>query len=84
MISSFIQSYTEQIISINYLLMLINAIVHIIFAGGVAKDGGKLHKLHRETLLVSVNSWAFATLLGGVFVAAIYWFMHHSTLTQRQ
>ncbi len=61
-------------------LVVINALLHIIFAGAVAKDAGKLEKIGHPTFLVSGVTWAFATLLGGVFIAAIYWFMHHLNL----
>lgn len=66
-----------QIHSIEMLVLMINAIVHILFAGAVSRDAGLLKKRGIPTYLVSSMTWAFATLVGGVFIAAIYWFMHH-------
>jgi hypothetical protein len=76
------QQYSQQIQTLQFLLILINAIVHIIFAGGVARDAGHLYKIGQKPALVSAATWAFATLIGGVIVAAIYWFIHHSTITR--
>lgn len=81
MIEAILQNYMSQLRHLELLLMVINALVHVIFAGAVAKDAGLLHQLGRRPALVSAHIWAFATLLGGVFTAAIYWFIHHSNLT---
>lgn len=64
------------------IIMLVNALIHIMFAGAVARDAGQFTKQGQQTSLVSGIVWAFATLIGGVFVAAVYWFIHHSTLTR--
>ena len=76
--------YSQQLSHFQLLLMLINALVHLMFAGAVARDAGALNQLNRRPALVSAYIWAFATLIGGVFVAAIYWFIHHSNLTIAQ
>lgn len=62
---------------IYYLIIFLKALVNIFFASAVAKDAGELNKRHRKTILVSAIVWVLATLVGGIFVAAIYWFMHH-------
>ncbi len=59
------------------------AIVHFGFASEVLKDGDQLHRKGTGPLLASQWLWALATLLGGVFVAAIYWLVNHSTLSRR-
>lgn len=82
MLPELVQQYGSQIQTFNYLLLLINAILHVIFAGGVARDAGSIYKLGQRPALVSAATWAFATLIGGVIIAAIYWFIHHSTLTR--
>jgi hypothetical protein len=57
------------------------AVVHIGFAMAVLSDAEFLWKhLRRKTFFVGANFWAFATLLGGVVVAGLYWAIHHSTL----
>lgn len=82
MLENLLTAYTDQIASIQFLVIAINTIIHIIFAGAVAKDAGELVKGGQHPMLVSGVVWAFATLVGGVIVAAIYWFIHHSKLTR--
>lgn len=75
------KTYAEQIESMQLLILLINVVVHVFFAGAVARDAGQIQKLGRDTALVTGYLWAFATLIGGVFVAMGYWLIHHSNLT---
>lgn len=82
MINDLAQQYVAQLQTFFYLIMLINGILHLIFAGAVARDGGSMNRMGQKTVLVSASTWAFATLIGGVFIAAIYWLLHHSTLTR--
>lgn len=82
MLRDIAQQYSQSIQTFYLLMLLINGIIHILFAGAVAKDGGHLQKVGGRTALVSAPTWAFATLIGGVVVATIYWFIHHSTLTR--
>ena len=79
MLPELAQHYASQLQTFYYLMLLITAILHVIFAGAVARDAGQLGQ---RPALVSAPSWAFATLIGGVTIAAIYWFIHHSTLTR--
>jgi ATP/ADP translocase len=82
MFPELVQQYSAQIQTFYYLILAINAILHLIFAGAVARDAGNLYKLGQKTALVSGHTWAFATLVGGIIPATIYWFIHHSTLTR--
>ncbi len=50
----------------------------VVFTGAVAKDAGYIAKSGFPTQIVSPMTWAFAVLIGGVFVAAIYWLIHHA------
>jgi hypothetical protein len=82
MIHTLASQYAPQIESIYYLVLFINAILHVIFAGAVAKDAGRLYQIGQKPAMVSGSTWAFATLVGGLLTATIYWFIHHSTLTR--
>ncbi len=60
---------------------IVTAITHISFACGVFVDVGYLRRYERRgTFLVGRFIWTLATLIGGVYVAAIYWLIHHSSL----
>ncbi len=61
-------------------IILLIVIVHMFFAFGVYSDALKLRRTFKTTILVNPAMWLFATILGGVLVAAIYWILHHSTL----
>ena len=82
MLQEVAQQYSQSIQTFYLLIILINGILHVLFAGAVAKDAGYMQKIGQRPALVSAPTWAFATLLGGVMVAAVYWFIHHSTLTR--
>ena len=77
------QSLNTEINSITFTMLVINAVIHIIFAGAVARDAGHLTKRGIHTQLVSGMTWAFATLVGGVWVGAIYWFIHHMNWSRK-
>ncbi len=51
------------------------ALVHIVFAFGVYRASSRL-SVHFAPRLI----WSLATLMGGVFVAGVFWLMHLSTL----
>ena len=82
MLSQIAQQFATQIQTFFYILMLINGILHLIFAGAVAHDAGSMNRMGQKPVLVSAATWAFATLIGGVFTATIYWLLHHSTFTR--
>lgn len=82
MLNELAKQFAGQIQTFFYLIMLINGVLNLFFAGAVAKDAGRMNSLGQKTVLVSAATWAFATLIGGVFTAAIYWLLHHSTLTR--
>ena len=59
--------------------VVIVIIVHISFAIAVFRDATNL-PAPRKPIFVGPTIWLLATLLGGIFVATIYWIMHHSRL----
>ena len=59
------------------------ALVNIAFAIGVSTDAQQLGK-DRPLWFVGRVMWFFATLFGGVMVAAVYWLMHRSTLSHQE
>lgn len=82
MIKDLATQFSAQIQTFFYLIMIINGLLHVVFAGAVARDAGTMERAGQKTALVTASTWAFATLIGGVITATIYWFIHHSTLTR--
>lgn len=63
------------------LFWIATAIVHIVLADAVYNDAHKISETpERDLFFLGNGLWSLATLLGGIFVAAIYWAIHHSTL----
>jgi hypothetical protein len=61
-------------------LFAATVVVHIAFAAGVGAAAKQLAARGESTSLVGPWMWTFATLFGGILVAALYWAVHHSTL----
>ncbi len=82
----FVFNYGVMFVAIAWILM---ATVNIGFAAAVYVDGVGLTEAARRsgdersgTVMVPPILWTLAVLIGGVFVAAVYWLMHHSALVQ--
>ena len=80
---NFMQFFVNEFRSISIMILIVSAIVHVIFAGAVARDAARMRENGFPTQLVSPMTWGVATLVGGVIVAAIYWAMHHICFPQR-
>jgi hypothetical membrane protein len=76
-----LMNYQHITDTLQNMFMLINGLLHLLFAGAVAKDCGKLCNRGLTPILVSPATWAFTALIGGVWAAGLYWLLHHSTLT---
>ncbi len=66
--------------SIPLIFAVVALIIHIAFAVGVYKDALACRRAKKHLWFVGPIFWAGATLVGSVFVAVIYWGMHHSNL----
>ncbi len=65
-----------------WLVLLVPVVVNVCFTVGVVVAIRRRKEEGRPPWFVSTEIWALATLVGGVFVAAIYWLIHHSTLSR--
>ena len=63
---------------------ILTIVVHVAFAIGVWKDGSNFEAKHGKTHLTTFQVWAAATLIGGVFVGGLYYFLHHSKIFEEQ
>jgi hypothetical protein len=72
----------KELLSYANMLPFIKLILHFIFATGVAKDAGLYIKQQHKTALVSPMIWVLSTLVFGIWVAFIYFLIHHSTFTR--
>ncbi|MBA6262143.1 hypothetical protein [Colwellia sp. Bg11-12] len=63
------------------ILFASNGLIHLLFGVAVYFDARSQDKYPPTgSIFVKPIIWGIATLVGGVFVAAVYWLMHHSTL----
>jgi hypothetical protein len=60
--------------------LLANIVVHLAFSAAVFNDASRLHEENQSLAFVGPVIWTLAVLIGGVFVAAAYWLIHHSAL----
>lgn len=67
---------------IRVLALILSVLLQIIFAAGIAKDVGNLHKTNTPPQFVPGYAWILATLIGGLLVVVAYWLMHHSSLAR--
>ncbi len=79
-----LQTFSGEFLSIPGLFFvaswLATVAIHVVFAVGVLQDTIDLRHKGVTTTLVSPAWWTLATLFVGVFVAALYWVIHHSAL----
>ena len=67
-----------------FVLVIVTAVIHIAFAMAVYRDAEERSRRGVAPTFVNGAIWGLTTLLGGVFTAAIYWIIHHSTLRRER
>jgi len=75
-------SLSQTLNNFDIVILLLTAILHVIFASGVAKDVANFNHLGIPTQFIPGYAWVLATLIGGILVLAVYWLMHHSSLAR--
>ncbi len=65
-------------IVITIIATIITAVVNIFFAIAIFHDATERHDHDNYIWFVHPVVWALATLVGGVFAAAIYWALHYA------
>ncbi|QDU43424.1 hypothetical protein Mal52_18980 [Symmachiella dynata] len=71
--------FGDMMVFFVFVVGVLTFIVNFSFAAGVFRNAEYLFKAERLNF-VGPWMWFFATLFGGVFVAAVYWAVHHSRL----
>ena len=84
MMNDLLAPFASSIQTITTLILLVNVVLHLLFAAGIAKDVGFFNSRGIKTRFVGGMTWVVATLIGGVMVVVIYWFIHHSQLAKSQ
>ena len=59
---------------------LVHVVLHLFLAIGVYREASDRVVRGRKLWFFGAGLWAVSTGVGGMFVAATYWVMHHSTL----
>ena len=59
-------------------------IIHIMFAIAVYRDAASLHHIGYGTVFARPFVWCLLELIGGVFLAGIYWVIHHSNFRRTE
>jgi hypothetical protein len=67
-------------IAFTFLYWVLAVVVHVSFTVGVWNDAATFQRAGSRLFLVGPAVWALATLFGGIFVAGLYWAIHHSSL----
>ena len=82
MLNDLLAPFAQSIQNVQLVILAVNVILHLLFSAGIAKDVGFFNSRGIQTRFVSGMTWVLATLLGGVMVVVIYWFIHHSGLAK--
>ncbi len=56
-------------------------LLNLLFALGVLRDAHRRQDRNRELLFVGPTTWFFGVVFGSFLVLALYWLMHHSSLS---
>jgi hypothetical protein len=75
--STILQYFSQQFQTLSIMMIITNAILHVILAGAVAKDASNLLKINRPVHLITPMVWGFIVLVGGIVSVAVYWFINH-------
>ena len=75
--------FGQVLITFGIVSAVLALIVNLFFAIAVYSDARKIVDSDEELLFVTPGLWCLATLFGSVFVAGMFWVMHHSTLRRR-
>ena len=81
MFDPFLKSFGQMMYPFAMLVSLMQMFLHLMLALGVYPAASDRAIRGRKLWFVGAGLWAFATLIGGIFTAGMYWVMHQSTLS---